>query len=233
MTAQNASKKTSSTWLDVEGELTLHTTNAQNFFRGRIKDSCSMAQFNRQVLAIQHAINHDDPFAEWVLLRVYDAIVQAHRKLHKIEVTLRQLLVPEEGMVFKLARHKQPKRYPVWFSMPYTRAVLYLFISYDRIVRSHLTLNNSGIKLTDTTKATLHAAGELLRHVLIKPQEWKKTNVTRDDVRNNTPLAQEACLQYAALGVLPERVLAGTLRAPSKIEFANTTLVGTEKQNTL
>lgn len=204
--------------LKLSGELTLHTQNAQKLFLGQIRKSMGLPAFNKQLLMLQNAVVHDDPFAEWILLRTYDAIVQAHRKLQKMEITYQALLKPTEGIRLHLAEHPHPATLPIRFRTSYTRAVVHLVASYDRIVRSLLAAQESGLK-PDKLMQSIQSITDILRDVLTKPNQWQKTETTRQDIRQQTPNGQAAIQHFASLGKLPERVLAGTLQAPKKIEF--------------
>jgi integrating conjugative element protein (TIGR03761 family) len=214
-------KRTKTDWLEIESELTLHTINAQHFFWGRVKDSCSLPDFNQHIMAIKVASKQDDPFADWVLLRTYDAIVQTYRKLYKFEDKLRQLLKPEEGLTFKLASHKEPVKLWIRFNMPYTRAAIHCLASYDRITRSFLASQASCLKPDHTLQSQLQTAGELLRQMLITPKQWQRTDVTRSDIHTQTEQGKIALELFAGLGQLPASVLTGALRAPQKIILEN------------
>jgi integrating conjugative element protein (TIGR03761 family) len=207
-------------WLKVTGVLTLHTRNAQRFFWGQLKDTPSIPAFNRQIWAIKNAMIADDPFAEWILLRTYDALVQTYRALHQLEQETRQLLISEEGMVFKLANSTAPLELNIQFSNPYTRAALHLLAVYDRVLRGLLAAQTSCLKQsTKEREQKIKMANDRLREVLNMPSAWKEFNVTRQDVLINTPKAQEAAEFYKSLGTLPPAVLNGMLHAPMRVEF--------------
>lgn len=208
-------------WLKVGGVLTLHTRNAQRFFWGQIKDTLNIPSFNRQIWLIRNAMLADDPFAEWILLRTYDALMQTYRVLHQWENEMRALLVSEEGMTFQLANSITPLELNVQYSSPYTRAALHLIAVYDRLLRAFLAAHTSCLKLPATTREQkIKTANDRLSEALNMPSYWKEFNITRGDVLANAPNAQEAIAFYQPLGTLPSAVLDGTLHAPARVELS-------------
>lgn len=214
-----SNKNTKSGWLDVETTLTLHTRNAQRLFLGRSKNVPNVAKFNRLIQGMQDASKKDDPFADWILLRTYDAIVQTHRKLHSFEATVKKHLTPTEGITLKLACHHQPRLLSIHFCTTYTVALMYVLNNYDRLVRSQYALKSSIIKQDKILESNAQIANNLLQQILIEPTKWHKTGVTRLDITDNTLCAQEAFKLYETPDALPDTVITTKLRAPNNIEL--------------
>jgi len=200
--------------LITEGELTLQTRRAQYYFKGGGKRVVGVPRFARYMLSIWHAAAIGDPYADLLLLRVYEALTSTRQLLKAWQATYEARLMPEAGVNFKLVSTQAPVKFGLHFGTIYGNQAAYLLADFDRLARCLLTLKRVGLESGKSCDQVLRKAGDRIRKVLTLPRIWQETQVTRDEVRKNTARAQTAARVFKSLGILPSGVLEGILRAP-------------------
>jgi integrating conjugative element protein (TIGR03761 family) len=214
MQTQKNIKKKNQNRLKTIAQLTLHSRNAQYAFLGRLNDSQSLVHFDRDVLRIRQASSQNDPYADWVLLHIYNAMVKIERNFQSLENKYRKRLQSEEGVIFSPAKTSGPITYTLIVNTRAGRMAARIIASYDRIMQSLLVGDALNHDPDVSQEILFDETRSQLKNLFIKPKLWIKTNVTREDIEKNTPLAQSASEVFKHLGKLPVDVLNRTRTIP-------------------
>jgi len=193
-----------------QGTLTLQTRLAQHYFKGRPGKTTGITQFSRGVRKIWQAAAEDDPYADLFLLRIEDLIVKTRRTFQQQIVQYRQLLNPIEGIQFAVMSTQKPIHLALRFSTCYGHFASILLAEFDQLARCVLSAKYAGLMSPPEADIVLRQAGKALRRIFMRPFNWKHLRLTREAVKQQTEVAQQA---FQAMGKLPAPVLAGTLRA--------------------
>ena len=86
----------------------------------------------------------------------------------------------------------------------------YLIADYDELVRAILTAQHVGLLSRVAGEARIRDSARRVRRIFTIPVRWKQLAVTREDIHQQHPRAQQA---REAMGDLPDDILAGTRRA--------------------
>jgi integrating conjugative element protein (TIGR03761 family) len=156
---------------------------------------------------------------------VLEGIEQARLELSQLDQEIQQRLQRIQGIEIQVAQSSAPLRMPLRFATPYGYMGAYLIADYDQLVCSILTAQHLGVLSRDSSEALMQRSTRLIRRVFTTPLGWKPLAVTREEVRTNSPRAQQARDQ---LGELPADILAGTRRAQFAPALPNTS-VGNDK----
>jgi integrating conjugative element protein (TIGR03761 family) len=152
----------------------------------------------------------DDPYADWFLIRVLEALDSGREAIDALRRELDALLDNTSGVEIEVARSLKPVRVPLQFATPYGYMGAYLIADYDELARRVLTARHVGLLAREEAERLLQRGGRQIRHAFCLPLQWKHCAIDRDDVRQNTQRAQAA---RVAMGELPQDVLEGTRRA--------------------
>ncbi|MDZ7753263.1 MAG: TIGR03761 family integrating conjugative element protein [Gammaproteobacteria bacterium] len=196
--------------------LTLETRQAQRLVKGRpgTPDKpaiIGLIGFANLLRAIWHGVRAEDPYADWWLLKVHDALEAADQALAAASETVETGLNASAAIRATPAASVRPTHTPLRFSNPYAFRGAQLVAAYDRLVRAVLTARHIGIITADDGERTASLGGRALRRAFQSPLGYRPTGLTREEVLQGTARATEA---RAQLGTLPEAVIAGTRRAP-------------------
>ena len=203
----NDSKESSTT---AYGQITLYTRLAQSLFNCSWKHGkLGLVQFASIMTKISKAAREDDPYADWYLLKSYQALFDVREKIQSIELTLAQHLHNLRGVKVTLSSNSQCLHFPLQFSTPYGFMGAYLLADVDYVFRQIATLKRIGIFYPEdiTIKKIVH----YLQNAFAIPRYWRHTGITRQDVITNTERYQKA---KALMGEVPEAVL------KNEIEFS-------------
>lgn len=152
----------------------------------------------------------DDPYADWFLLQLYEALETGRTDIRRMRSEMGELLRSAGSVEITVAHSLKPVRVPLVFANPYGYMGAYLVSDFDELVCAVLTARHVGLLTRDAAEQALNHGGRLVRRAFLLPTLWKHCAVDRDDVRQDNARAQAA---RAAMGDLPQAVLDGNLRA--------------------
>jgi integrating conjugative element protein (TIGR03761 family) len=195
--------------------LVIQTRQAQRLVNGRAKRKdkagiIGLNHFSRLIGAVWLAASQDDPYADWYLVQVLDAIEVARTELVRLHGEVRRQLQSIQGVEIDLARSASPARLALHFATPYGYMGAYLIADYDELVRAILTAQHVGLLSREAGEAMIWGSTRQVRRIFTIPVGWKPLAVTREDVRQQNSSAQQA---PEIMGHLPDPILAGTRRA--------------------
>lgn len=194
----------------VVASLTLHTEVANKLFyatweRGNI----GLVQFASQVAKIYKSSKADDPYADWYLMKIYDAVFSAKERLKEIEEKTTSYFNNQRGLSLQYSRSK-PWHQELRIVSPYSYMGASLLTDLDNILRQIIIIRHVGVQTENAF--TIKQPIKELQDAFAVPFVWKETKVTREDIRSNNQKAISAKEKFKE--ILPDDVL------NEKIEFS-------------
>ena len=187
----------------VNANLTLHTNIVHNLVNsGWRRGNIGLAQFLLQISKIYRSSQADDPYADWYLMKTYDAIYNARVNLKKIEEKIAQHLSSNRGMRIQHAP-TAPWKHEIRVLNPFCYMGASLLTELDYVVCQTLIMRHVCAK--SESESFIKQATKELQDAFSVPLNWKKTNVTRLDVRNENQTAIEAKAKFQ--DPLPDEIL--------------------------
>ena len=191
--------------------ITLNTQLAVIVFQGITGGAIGMPGFSRRLGMIWDAAKADDPYADQALMKVYDALMRARKKLWAVEDRYKQILSKQANMDITPLSDEKPKVVTLNYATPYSYIGASLVGIFDDVVRLMITLRHMGLVPESETFAVIRQASSTVRRVLSKPMIWTRTGVKRKDVLEQNKIAVYA---KSKMGDLDERVFTKELRPP-------------------
>ena len=196
--------------------LTLQTRQAQQLVHGRAVTSgkapiIGLVGFADRLRIIWKAARDDDPWADWWLIKVCDAIDAAGGGIRNWKRDLDNLLALQGcGMEVTPARSRKPCRTALQFASPYAYQGAHLLSEYDALVCRVLTASHIGLLDSRTTADLLGGCARKIRATFMIPQGYRFTGVDRAALRNGHDTGSRAC---QTMGEVPDEVVRGERRA--------------------
>ena len=196
--------------------LTLETRQAQRMVKGRPGSPdkpaiIGLIGFANLLRAIWHGARADDPYADWWLVKVHEALDQADQALQALLETVEAGLAAIEAISVAPGRSVRPVRTLLRFSNPYAYRGAQLVAKYDRLVRAVLTAQHIGVMVRNDAERLLAASARQLRRAFLSPMGYRLTGITRTELLQGTSKQAQA---QASMGEVPAEILSGELRAP-------------------
>ena len=201
--------------------MSVQTRQAQSLVRGRSESAATpdakakyaiigLVRFGFNMNRMWEAARADDPYADWFLIRMTEALTEARQDVTDKLAWVQGVLKSMPAIHVDVGNSSAPVSVPLYFTNPYGYMGAYLLSDYDHLVRAALTAKH--VALTSTAKANeiIQDGGRRVRSAYALSGAWRNFTVTRADIRQNTQRAQQA---RAAMGALPDDILAGTWRA--------------------
>jgi integrating conjugative element protein (TIGR03761 family) len=198
-----------------DARLAIQTRQAQRLVHGRRHTNdtpgiIGLVQFGNLMRRIWTAAAADDPYADWALLRVHDALDAGRTTIAALSTDVETLLQAHAGVSIQIAYSLQPIEVPLQFANPYGYMGAYLIADFDTLVRGVLTVRHVGLLARVDAERVLNTAASAVRSAFARATTWKYCAVTRSDMRQST---QRAARAQQVMGDLPHNILEGTRRA--------------------
>lgn len=189
-----------------QASLEIQTRQAQFLLNGRTGKTgiVGLLQFSRIVGDIWVAAQQDDPYADWTLLRIEEAIDKSRAFIRESSLATEKSLNALGSMKIELARTQAPAIIELSFGTPYGFMGAYLLSDYDELARSILTAQHCALVDRDRAGELIRAGGNAVRRVYQLPTAWRRTDMTREEMRKGTDAASNAA---QLMGALPVDVL--------------------------
>ena len=196
--------------------LTVQTRQAQRLIRGRNGTSdkpaiIGLVGFADRLRLIWQAARNDDPYADWWLIRIHEAIEQAREIVDRSQSKIDEQLAQSPTVEVKVAASLRPYRIPLQFANPYAYQGAHLIGEYDTLVRTLLSGCHVGLLDRATSEQAILLGGRRIRGVFVLPQGYRFLGIDRTSVHRLDEKAQRA---QALMGDLPPAVLSGEQQAP-------------------
>lgn len=207
--------------------MTLHTQDAYRMFTGRSADAASKApaipggrRFAAVLKAIWYLSANDNPYADWILIRVYQSLAAIRSQMAQLiearEAEFERLR--RRGLALSVLASRSPVTVELGFRSPYGYATAEAILEFDYHVRMVKTLVLKDRMSDDAGRAEIRAVGRRVRALFLEPIRWER-NLLREEMlplsrRDFLPGADEAARQrvraaVALFGELPRRVFTG------------------------
>jgi integrating conjugative element protein (TIGR03761 family) len=196
--------------------LILQSRQAQQLFRGRTGSMdkpaiIGLVGFADRLRLIWQAARSDDPYADWWLLKIHDAIEQARQLIRSQQGELDSQLGAMPAIEVSVAASLRPYRVPLQFANPYAYRGAQLLAAYDTLVCTVLTARHIGVLEQEASAALLNRCSRLLRGIFAIPQGYRFLGIDREALHAGTGKSASA---RELMGEVPPEILSGDRRAP-------------------
>ncbi|MCP4877138.1 MAG: TIGR03761 family integrating conjugative element protein [Gammaproteobacteria bacterium] len=196
--------------------ISIQTSHAQRLFHGRKATPTKPAivglvGFATRLRVIWQGARDDDPYADWWLIKVHEAIVATGDELRSRKQQLTESLEQMNALDVDIAASKRPYRVPLNFANPYAYRGAMLIAEFDSLVCMALTLRHIGLLQSQVSENIIKASARKLRSLFMIPQSYRLLKINRDLVQSGKGRSQEA---RKLMGEIPADVLSGARQAP-------------------
>ena len=207
--------------------MSLHTKDAYRIFTGRGSDAASKLppipggrRFAAVLKSIWHLSANDNPYADWILIRMYEGLVAIRAHLSRV-ITAREEaieILKRKGLSLAVMGSRSPKTVELGFRSPYGYATAEAIVEFDYYVRMIKTLIHKDRMSDDEGRAAIRELGRELRALFLEPIRWER-HLLREELRplsrsDFLPAADELAQQrvravVALFGEVPRKVFTG------------------------
>lgn len=195
--------------------LRIQTRQAQRLVHGRNKGEdkpaiIGLIRFAALLRPIWTGARTDDPYADWWLLQIHEALEAAWAEIDRLNKTVQAHFQAVPGFQVSAAESLHPIEVPLIFGNPYSFRGAYLVARFDELVRAIMTARHVGLLTRDSAERLLHQGGRQVRGAYNAPLGYKYLGITREDIAQGNAKATQA---RALMGDIPPEVLSGDRRA--------------------
>ena len=207
--------------------MTLHTKDAYRMFMGRPASAEGNPppipggrRFAAVLKSIWHLSANDNPYADWILVRMYDGLVAIRGRLSRV-ITAREEaidLLKRKGLTLSVMGSRSPKTVELGFRSPYGYATAEAIVEFDYYVRMIKTLIHKDRMSDGEGRKAIREVGREIRALFLEPIRWER-HLLRDELRQLSrsdflPGADEIARQrvrvaVALFGEVPRKVFTG------------------------
>ena len=207
--------------------MSLHTKDAYRIFTGRGADAADKLppipggrRFAAVLKSIWHLSANDNPYADWILIRMYEGLVAIRAHLSRV-ITAREEaieILKRKGLSLAVMGSRSPKTVELGFRSPYGYATAEAIVEFDYYVRMIKTLIHKDRMSDDEGRAAIREVGRELRALFLEPIRWER-HLLREELRplsrsDFLPGADELAHQrvravVALFGEVPRKVYTG------------------------
>jgi integrating conjugative element protein (TIGR03761 family) len=207
--------------------MSLHTKDAYRIFTGRGVDAAGKLppipggrRFAAVLKSIWHLSANDNPYADWILIRMYESLAAIRAHLSRV-ITAREEaieLLKRKGLSLAVMGSRRPKTVELGFRSPYGYATAEAIVEFDYYVRMIKTLIHKDRMSDDEGRAAIRELGRELRALFLEPIRWER-HLLREELRQLSrsdflpgadALAQQRVRAVVALfGEVPRKVFTG------------------------
>jgi integrating conjugative element protein (TIGR03761 family) len=207
--------------------MTLHTKDAYGLFSGRPADNPAKLppipggrRFAAVLKSIWHLSANDNPYADWILIRMYDALVGIRANLARVIAAREEGMevLKRKGLSISVMASRNPKTVELGFRSPYGYATAEAIVEYDYYVRMVKTLIHKDRMSDEEGRIAIRGVGREIRALFLKAIRWER-NLLREELRQLSrsdflPSADAMAHQrvravVALFGEVPRRVFTG------------------------
>ncbi len=196
--------------------LTVQTRQAQQLIRGRNGSArkpaiIGLVGFADRLRVIWQAARRDDPYADWWLIKIHEAIEQGGQLIRSWQAQVERRLADQPGLEVCIADSERPHRIHLQFANPYAYRGAQLLAEFDTLVRAILTAHHIGLLDNAFARTLIHSGGKTMRSTFAIAQGYRCLEIDRATLRTDDKKRERA---RQAMGALPDEVLRGNRQAP-------------------
>jgi len=196
--------------------LAVQTVQAQRLIHGRKAAPgkpaiIGLVGFADRLRVLWLAARRDDPYADWWLIQVHEAIEGEVTFVRRWQQEMQAFLGQMRAMDIRVATSTKPYRIALQFANPYAYQAALLLSEYDALVCLVLTAYHVGLLENDDKNAVIKGCARRIRAVFMIPQRYRLLKIDREMVRLNKGRSSEA---RQLMGAVPDDILSGERLAP-------------------
>ena len=207
--------------------MTLHTKDAYRMFTGRPADAQTKLppipgakRFAAVLKSIWHLSANDNPYADWILIRMYEGLVAIRAHLVRVIAARGEAieLLKRKGLTLSVMGSRNPKTVELGFRSPYGYATADAIVEFDYCVRMIKTLVQKDRMSDEEGRLAIRVIGREMRALFLEPIRWER-NLLREELRQLSrsdflPSADEVARRrvhaaVALFGEVPRKVFTG------------------------
>lgn len=165
--------------------------------------------FADQLRIIWNASRADDPWADWWLIKIDDAIDLVQHRLETITTKIRRYLRAQPALEIDIATSERPYRIKLRFINPYAYRGAQLVAEFDAAVRTILTARHVGLLSEEQSYRQIESGSAMLRSLFAIPQSYRVLRIDRVAVKVGAAAAVSAA---GIMGPVPTPILLGEQR---------------------
>lgn len=194
--------------------LTLQTTYAQLLIRGRRTKGkapiVGLIGFADRLRLIWHAAQANDPFADWWLVKIHDAISTVDARISLERESVQELFDTGRPFIAVPAQNREPFRIKLRFASPYAYRAAQMLAEFDSLVCELLTARHIGRLVRRDTTSITHSVASKIRGVFNIPLRFRHLGIDR---ANSLSWQADGQIAKRYMGVIPQDILEGKRRA--------------------
>ena len=191
--------------------LTVQSHHAQRLILGRAATPdkpaiVGLVGFADRLRVIWNAARADDPYADWWLIKIDEALERARGLIKSKRETLDECIEQRSALQIKVVTATKPYRVALNFANPYAYWGAHLIAEFDTTARTILTAKHVGLISGDLAEQSLHGCAAAIRSLFAVPLGYRVLRIDREAVKANEKTAKEAA---EFMGEIPQAVLLG------------------------
>jgi integrating conjugative element protein (TIGR03761 family) len=189
--------------------LTVQSHHAQRLILGRAATLgkpaiVGLVGFADRLRVIWNAARADDPYADWWLIKIDEALERARSRIKKEQSALDECIEQRSALQIKVVTTTKPYRVALNFANPYAYWGAHLIAEFDTAARTILTAKHVGLISGNLAEQSLHGCAGAIRSLFAVPLGYRVFRIDREAVKANGKTAKEAA---ELMGELPQPVL--------------------------
>ena len=168
---------------DTPDVMTLHTQDAFRMFTGRAADAQTQVfaipggrRFAAVLKPIWYLSANDNPYADWILIRVYQSLVTIRAQMAQA-ICVREAEfegLRRKGLSLSVLSSRSPATVALGFRSPYGYATAEAIVEFDHHVRMVKTLVLKDRLSDGDGRAAIREVGRGLRALFLEPIRWER-----------------------------------------------------------
>lgn len=226
--------------------MTLHTREAYYLFNGDHpgrRDASMLEASGRNFASAMKSIwqisGRDNPFADWLLIRLYDGLVAQRARIAE-RTAAREAVIEQsrrKGLVFAVLESSNPRILELGFRSPYGYAAAEAIVEFDYYVRLNQTLVHKDRLRRADGQGEIRGLNQSLRDLFLKALRWEHLLRRQETIAirriDFAPEAGDAARRRiaaatTAFGNLPPAVLKG-IETPRHVKQREVYVGSTQK----
>lgn len=192
----------------------LHTFQGVHLFLGQRREGSrpgypGLRLFSHLVSNLYRQAARDDPWADWWLLKVEEALSGSGKELEQLSRRLESRLAESDLQVVNTASQK-PTTVTLHFGTPYGYLGARLLLQYDGYVRRIVHARHAALLDRCEQSRWIRQGRKAVIRAYLSATGYRPFDVTRTDL---DPPTEAALAAGSRMGALPQEVAAGRLRA--------------------
>lgn len=189
--------------------IVLQTALAQRLIHGTWQyHRMGLKQFDQAMRQLWLGAKGNDPYADWFLLKTYDAYRRAQKTFQNMEQQCKTILQNLRGFEVTVCSNDQPQKYTLSFKTPFGNMGATLLSDLDYLLCSMVTVKRLGLAHQLQALSVQHLV-DTLQTVFETPRAWRHSNLTRDDLLAGT---EKALAAKARWGELPPAIFKRSIK---------------------